>query len=72
MKLWDWISGQLLPLFGDVPMVQLDFGNFGSLSIEQILQVMFWISVGYVAIDVLVILPYYWINKLMRRKGWSK
>lgn len=72
MRLWDWISGELLPLFGEVPTVQLDFGNLGTLSIENIISIMFWVAVSYVAVDILVILPYHWINKLMRRKGWSK
>lgn len=72
MKLWDWISQQLLPLFGDLPRVELNFGDFGTLSIENIIQLMFWVGIGYVTVQVLVLLPYDWCMHLMRRKGWRK
>lgn len=72
MKLWDWISQQLLPLFGELPQVELNLGNFGTLSIENIIQMMFWLAIGYVMVQVLVLLPYDWVMHLMRRKGWRK
>lgn len=72
MRLWDWISQELLPLFGELPQVELNLGNFGTLSIENIIQMMFWLAIGYVMVQVLVLLPYDWCMHLMRRKGWRK
>ena len=72
MQLWNWINEQLFPLFGEVPTQPIQLGDFGSITIEQLLQLMFWVAVGYVAIQVLVLLPYDWCMKLLRRKRWSK
>lgn len=66
MQLWNWISEQLLPLFGDLPDVALDLGHLGTLTIENMLQIMFWICVGYVVVNVLVLWPYHAIRKLLR------
>lgn len=68
MQLWNWISEQLLPLFGDLPEVALDLGHLGTLTIENMLQIMFWLCVGYVVVNVLVLWPYKGIKKLFRIK----
>lgn len=72
MKLWDWIEGQLFPLFGTLPEYEINFGHLGTFTTVQFLQFFFWVAVGYVAINVLVLLPYEWCMRLLRRKGWKK
>lgn len=72
MALYDWIAEYVLPLFGDLPTVSLDLGNFGTLTIENIIQIMFWVVLGWVVINILVIIPYEWICKLMGRRKHKK
>ena len=72
MRLWDWIVEWLLPLFGEIPTASINLGNFGMLTITEILAIMFWVSLGYVICNVLVLLPYRWIMRLLKGKGWIK
>lgn len=72
MPLWNWIAEYLLPLFGDVPTIELNLGHLGTLTIENILQIMFWVTIGYVCVNVLVLLPYEWCMRLFGRKRCKK
>ena len=47
MKLWDWITDWVLPLFGELPITPIDMGQLGTWTIEQMLAVMFWLALGY-------------------------
>lgn len=67
MVLYDWIAEYILPLFGVLPTEPLDLGFLGTLTIENIFQVIFWTVLGVILVDLLVILPYQWINKLCGR-----
>lgn len=69
MALWDWISGYVLPLFGELPNVSFDLGHLGTLTIENMIQIMFWLSIGYVVVNILIFWPYKWFNKLLHKKG---
>lgn len=69
MKLWDWIVEWLLPLFGDLPTTQIDIGQWGTWTIEQMLAVMFWLVLGYVLVQLLILTPYRWIRKLFKQRG---
>lgn len=69
MTLWDWIAGYVLPLFGELPTVSLDLGHLGTLTIENMIQIMFWIAIGFVVVNVLILWPYDWIKRLLHKKG---
>lgn len=69
MKLWDWIIGWVLPLFGELPTNQIDMGQLGTWTIEQMLAVMFWLALGYVLVQTFILMPYRWIRKLCKDRG---
>lgn len=69
MTLWDWIAGCVLPLFGELPTVSLDLGHLGTLTIENMIQIMFWIAIGFVTVNVLILWPYNWFKRLLHKKG---
>lgn len=70
MKLWDWIVEWLLPLFGELPTTSIDMGQLGTWTVEQMLSVMFWLALGYVLVQTLILMPYRWIRKLCKDR-WS-
>ena len=69
MTLWDWIAGHVLPLFGELPTVSLDLGHLGTLTIENMIQIMFWIAIGFVVVNILILWPYNWFKRLLHKKG---
>lgn len=72
MTLFEWITDRLLPIFGSAPMeTTFDLGYFGTLTLEQIVTLIFWIPLVVISVDLLLVLPYRWIKKLcgMRRRG---
>lgn len=69
MKLWSWITEWVLPLFGDIPQTELNLGNLGILTITDMLAIMFWLVLGYVLVQLLILTPYRWIRKLCKQKG---
>ncbi len=58
MVLWDFLEKLLFPLFGDIPSEAINMGWFGTFTITQILQLIFWLVVGGSAIHLLCYLPY--------------
>ena len=70
MALWNFMEQYLFPLFGDIPTEMINMGWFGQFSIIQILQLGFWIAIGWITIHFLVLLPYRWILSLMQVKRW--
>ena len=72
MVLWNFIETQIFPLFGTLPTDVINMGWLGEWSVVQILQIVFWLTVGCAVIHFLCWLPYQLILSAMQVRKWRK